>query len=77
MSELIYKNVMDISVYVKDIIDKYWRKDLSQQAASQKLKTLFAEPENRALVFRGDDYSSAFKSKLGKRRFADFEKLLM
>lgn len=77
MNDLIYRNSTEISMAIRDLIDRYWRKETTREDAMSIVTSIFGKAENRAFVLRGDCFTVVFQAKLGKRRLQELRTFLV
>ena len=61
---------------VAGIIDDFWASKISRDDATNKLKEIVVNPDNRVKIKRGDEYTGVFKNIMGIRRINTFEQLV-
>jgi uncharacterized protein (TIGR04540 family) len=69
-----YKNANDVAKAVRDIIDNYWMKSISEENSIRLIEAIVAISKNRARIFRGKKYTAVFENILGKRRLEEFDR---
>lgn len=60
---------------IKEIIDEYWKGNMSEAEASQEIQRIMLDPKKRIKVKRAEQYTAVFKSRMGKKRLETFEAL--
>lgn len=59
----------------KEIIDSYWKEEISEEEASKLISRLMSDKDVKVRVKRSQQYTGVFQNIMGKRRIAEFEKL--
>lgn len=68
-------NANKVAKKIKEIIDKYWKGQITEAEAREILLKIISDPDNRVRVKRGENYTGVFKNVMGKRRIEEFESL--
>ncbi len=61
---------------VVDIIDGYWRNEITYEKAKEKIKKIMSDPDMLIKIKRGENYTGVFNNIMGKRRIQEFENFL-
>lgn len=77
MEQILFQNANEAAKAVKAVIDEYWRHDITKEQARRSIQeNILALPENRARIFRGENYTAVFENVLGKKRVAEFASII-
>lgn len=69
-------NANEVARSIKEIIDDYWKNDISETEAQAQIRNVLSDGENRLKVFRGREKTSVFTRVMGTKRLTTFEKLV-
>lgn len=76
MSNKKNKHVLDMAIFIKELIDKYSAMTLSWSDLVLEIKELISIEENRQLIFNGYKIRATVKTKLGVNRVSTLKKVL-
>lgn len=76
-AKMTYQTINQISEKLKQLIDDYWKLELSEEQLKNELSQIFSDTTNRGLVMRGPSFKAGFERKLGKKRIEEIKKLLI
>lgn len=72
-----YQTINQISEKLKQLVDDYWKLELSEEQLKNELSQIFSDTANRGLVMRGPSFKAGFERKLGKKRIEEIKKILI
>ena len=72
-----YQTINQISEKLKQLVDDYWKLELSEEQLKSELSQIFSDTANRGLVMRGPRFKAGFERKLGKKRIEEIKKNLI
>ena len=71
-----FRTANDVAKSVKAIIDAYWKNEINNSTARDKINSIMNISENRIKIMRGNNYTSVFTNIMGKKRIQEFESLI-
>lgn len=71
------KTMNQLADELKQLIDDYWRLDISEKNLCEQVSTIFSDTCNRGLIMRGPRFKAGFERKLGKKRIEEMKKILI
>ena len=77
MSDLVFCRAMDAVIYVKNIIDNYWKKEMDEKQLFIEIERVFSIPDNRVYFIRGSAFTPVANTKLGKNRINELKRILL
>jgi uncharacterized protein (TIGR04540 family) len=69
-----YKNQLELSLALKNLIDKYWDFEIEEDKFIELIKSI--SYNNKELLFKNEDYTSIVKLKLGIKRLNLVDKII-
>ena len=69
-------NANEVAKIVKEIIDDYWKNNISETEAQAQIRNVLSDSENRLKVFRGKEKTAVFNRVMGSKRIKTFEELI-
>ena len=61
---------------IRGIIDDYWLGKLNIEQARESINRFMDDPEMHLKIQRGENFTGAFKSVMGKKRLEEFERVM-
>lgn len=72
-----YQTISDISETLKNLVDKYWKLELTEDQLLKEVTCIFSDAANRGLVMRGPNFKAGFERKMGKKRIEEIKNVLI
>lgn len=72
-----FRTMDQVAGEIKQIIDKYWRLEISEDVLMSQIADIFSDADNRGLAMRGPDFKAGFERKLGKKRIEEVKRILL
>lgn len=72
-----YQTMNQMADDLKQLIDSFWKLELSEQQFITKMSATFSNTTNRGLAMRGLSFKAGFERALGKKRIEEIKKTLV
>lgn len=72
-----YQTVIEISEILKELVDKYWKLELTEDQLLKEVSYIFSDATNRGLIMRGPNFKAGFERKMGKKRIEEIKNVLI
>lgn len=72
-----YQTLIQIADDLKQIIDNFWKLELTEQEMISAIEVIFSDANNRGLMMRGLNFKAGFERKLGKKRIDEIKRALI
>lgn len=72
-----YKNMNHLAEDIKQLIDNYWKLEMSEAKIITEVSYIFSDTVNRGLIMRGLCFKAGFERKLGKKRIEEIKRILV
>ena len=72
-----YQTINEIAETLKNLVDKYWKLELTEDQLLQEVSCIFSDTINRGVVMRGPNFKPGFERKMGKKRIEEIKNVLI
>ncbi len=72
-----YQTINEIAEELKNLVDKYWKLELSEEQLINDVSCIFSDTTNRGLIMRGPSFKAGFERKMGKKRIEEIKMILI
>lgn len=72
-----YQTINEIAEELKNLVDEYWKLELSEEQLIKDVSCIFSDTTNRGLIMRGPNFKAGFERKMGKKRIEEIKMILI